>query len=700
MIKSVVIFVVVAVLLSVLGVLLYRGVRRRLGRRVMPMVILRLCVLCIVALLLVRPGFGCHRTTTRPTLAILLDKSASMSLTDTPDAIPRIESARNLLNSALHRLKSVFKINRYLFAEDVGGGSFDGANADGRATNLLYAVARIARTADAILLLSDGNDTSVSSQNPLPKGIPPVFCIGLGKRDSSSISDLAVRILGHPTRLFRGSTLKVVCMIKAHGFAPLRLPVTLSVDSKTLQRKTVLVRKESVRVVFEVRFDEPGTKKITVSLPPQKGEITHKNNSDTIFIQVLESKIRVFYAEGSLRWEYKFLRQTLAGDPNVEFVGAVHVGEGRFSLQGASKAMTLEGPFPADEEMRKFDVVVIGDMTRAMLSDTQLEKLERFVSDGGTLIFVGGEHILSESFSGTPLEALLPVRLGRVRKVVGRFVPSLTGEGKDHSVFEGVRRYIGSGEAVLETLYVVGAPKPASVVLANHPSLRIGGQPAPVLLFQRYGSGRVVAVMSDTFWRWFFRFRALGRNSPYVRFFGQFLRWAARVGEDSSDPIIIRLSPSIARCGQPVKVAIVPNKALPDSVNAFCGNRRLRLKRTGTELTGVVTIFTPGHYKVRAEGAMRDGRGVVVERELIVGSPSTEWRSITLNEPLLSRLAEHTKGRFVLPPQLDVVVSELEAIAEAHTGAFQPLWQNPWLLLILFGVIFGEWWLRKKFGLV
>ena len=696
---SIVALVLVAVGLAVVGALLYRGVWRRLGRRFRPLLLLRVSALCIVALLLVRPGFGCHRAATKPTLAILLDTSASMSLPDAPGAKPRITLARQLLSQAKATLALLFSIRTYRFAESLAELP-ENVTAGGKATNLLQAVSTVARNADAILLISDGNDTSVLAEKPLPREMPPVFSVGIGSRTTAAMRDVAVRLGRLPTRVFAGSSLKVVCEVEAGGFEGVPLRLQLFVDGKERAQKCTTPRRARAKAVFEVRLEEVGTRELSVVVAPQEGELTRNNNRDSAFVQVVESKIRVFYAEGSLRWEYKFLRQVLAADPNVEFVGAVHVGGGEFSLQGASRAITLEGPLPSAEEMEKFDVVIIGDLTRQMLPDTQLAKLEKFVSDGGTLVIIAGEHIISADFRGTPLEALLPVRLGRVGKMGGRFVPRLTEEGKDHPVFEGVGRHLKSGEAALETLYVAGGAKPATVVLAEHPLVRAGAGAAPVLLFHRYGGGRVAAVMSDTFWRWFFRFRALGRNSPYVRFFGQFLRWAAKAEEQTAGPLTITLEPAVARCGQSVRVSVHPNEVVPDSVRAFCENEPLPLKRVGGVLVGVMRRFVPGRYIVRAEGATRDGRTVTAQKRLTVGNPQTEWRRLTLNESLLERLAQHTRGRSVLPPQFPLLLEELKALAEARAGAYTPLWQSPWILLLLFGLLFGEWWLRKRGGLI
>jgi len=690
----------VGVLLCVVGWLFYRRVRERIRRRATPLIAIRILSLSVLALLLVRPGFGCHRSTAKPSLTVLVDASSSMALTDTPQRKSRFDAALSLAHRAKERLSDAFTINIRQFATEttpmpqkprpVGG-----------ATNIIKAVLDAADDTDAVLLLTDGNDTSVLAERPLGRIKAPVFAVGIGSRDPAATPDIAIRLAPLPSRLFTGSTLKVTCWVTAYGFEGETLPVTLSINGKVREKKGVTVRKGRAKVPFQVRLNEAGLFEVTASVEPQKGELTKKNNRDAAFVQVVESKIRIFYAEGSLRWEYKFLRQILVADPNVEFVGAIHIGGGQFSLQGAKEAITLEGPLPTADELRKFDVVILGDLTRQMLPDRQLAKLEKFVTDGGTLIVVAGKHILSGDFAATPLELLLPVRVGTVRKVVGRYTPRLTEEGKEHPVFEGLGKYLrGEDAATLETLYVAGGAKAAAVVLAEHPFVRAGTTAAPLLLFIRYGAGRVAAVMSDTFWQWFFRFRSLGRNSPYVRFFGQFLRWAAKAQEQTAGPLSLTLQPPIARCGQPVRITVIPNAVEAESVRLFCDNQPLPLRRHGQTFTTTITRFAPKHYKIRAEGATRNGQPVKTQKTLIVGTPNAEWRKILLNENLLARIAERSRGRFVLPPQFETVLAELNALAEAQTGAFQPVWHSPWLMLALFGLLFSEWWLRKRRGLI
>ena len=64
----------------------------------------------------------------------------------------------------------------------------------------------------------------------------------------------------------------------------------------------------------------------------------------------------------------------------------------------------------------------------------------------------------------------------------------------------------------------------ASVV---HPTEKIGGSPAIVLAVQQFGKGRTGAFAADTTWRWSLFLRALQKDSPYNRFWGQMIRWLA-----------------------------------------------------------------------------------------------------------------------------------------------------------------------------
>ena len=66
-----------------------------------------------------------------------------------------------------------------------------------------------------------------------------------------------------------------------------------------------------------------GSFQYTVELPVLDGELTDENNQKTFSVKVVKAKLNVFYLEGRPRWEYAFLKRTLARDPDIEATSAI-----------------------------------------------------------------------------------------------------------------------------------------------------------------------------------------------------------------------------------------------------------------------------------------------------------------------------------------------------------------------------------------
>jgi len=696
--------------------ILYRRVFRRLGGRAsLPFLLLRCTALSLFALILLKPDFACHSLSFKPTLVVLIDRSASMSFADCLGGKRRFDTALRLWREELRdELSSDFEVRELFFdAEPVPVPAEEAKlEADGRTSNIIISARKAAEGAVALILFSDGRDTSALSRTvKLPDDMPPVFTVGVGSKKSKSIKDVSVTLDSVPQTVYRKTSFTVSLAVSSSGYGRFSAPITLYEDDAPVLTQTVEIEEGENLVKLSYAPQDSGLHSYRVKMPVKEGELLKENNETGFYIRVVESDISVFYAEGVPRWEYKFVKQVLSEDPNIRFTGSVRIGTEDFSIQGSKGKVRIRGALPADkEELKKFKILILGDIPRPLLSEEQLIMVEEFVNEGGTLIVIGGENILSAEYRGSRLAALLPIRLeGTPQKVTTPFLPTLTQEGRNHPIFEGYQRYFETAEtpATVETLFVAGAPKPGAVELAVHPSLSASGRAAPLLLLQNYGEGRVILIATDTLWRWYFKFRSLGLKSPYVRFFGQMARWAAEAEDETDAPLVIRLSSRFVETGEPLTVEVEPRGGvLPESVTCELKTKdgedvsRIRLSGSGSSfLTGSLTVERPGEYRIVAEGADRGGKQVLVETSIVVGNPYAEFRYLTLNEELLKKLASQTRGAYFRVTEMRRLLAEMEMFSESMATSASPFWQHPLLFLLMLLAIGSEYVFRKRKGL-
>lgn|GEM_PF-3324210 len=713
------VLLLVCILFCAVGVVLYKKVLRRLGRRhSLLMVVLRCAALVLLAIFLLKPEFGCRALAFKPSITVIVDKSASMGILDCPSGKSRLETVLSIwLKQLKNELSDKFEIQEFVTASKTKATVLKEGElkADEEASNIIIGINKVSKGASAVLIFTDGQDTSALSKTvELPKDLPPVFCVGVGSSQVQGVKDIAVAVESVPQTVYLKTSFSATLKVSESGYGRVFVPLTLYEDDKLVLTQQAELNEGENLLSIAYAPQETGLHRYKVSIPLKEGEFLKENNEAGFYLEVVESHIPVFYAEGVPRWEYKFIKQVICEDPNIEFVGCVRVGAGDFVLQGLKEKARIRGALPADEsEMKKFKILILGDIERSLLDGSQLAMVDKFVSDGGTLIVVGGENILSAEYRGTPLEALLPVRLeGAPQKISASFLPSLTEDGKRHPIFENYQKYFEMREqnpATVDTLYVAGAPKAGSVLLAVSPTVSSGGKSAPLVSLQNYGSGKVILVASDTLWRWYFKYRTLGLQSPYVRFYGQMIRWAAEVDEESNAPLVLRLSRHFLKTGENLTVDVelrgdVVLESIECKLQAPDGTlkQKVSLASSGGSLfSGVTSIEEPGRYEIVAEGATRRGAEVVVKRAIIVGDPYAEYYNLGLNEKLLRQIAAQTRGGFFKITETDKLLTELLALSEtASSSAAQPFWQSPLLFLLLVGFLGAEYILRKRKGLV
>lgn len=259
-----------------------------------------------------------------PVVAILLDQSQSMTITDKTGK--RDEQIRKLLHDPPFRITSRGEVKYFGFSNlmhPINSFQLDSLQFNGSETDIASALHEIHRLRDddniqAVILVSDGDVTS--GQNPVYDAEElalPITTIGVG--DSSEqkdvlISDVFANHLGYVE-----SAIPVDVTVKSVGCEGTHVDVTLTEGSTVIQKKPLTLGPgaSSIATQFNVTPKEEGIHKYTVRVSMIPGELTEKNNSRSFFIKVLKSKISVVLIAGAPSPDVAFVRRILALDKNI-----------------------------------------------------------------------------------------------------------------------------------------------------------------------------------------------------------------------------------------------------------------------------------------------------------------------------------------------------------------------------------------------
>ena len=697
----------------------------------------------------------------RPYLEVLVDRSASMATVDEAGLPDRYAQALQMLTSQGPRLNKHFRpVWRHFGASPQSADSLDQlaqlhpAGDNTGSTDLALAI----RTAAAeypksdqagILLISDGIHNMPDSylDAAVEAGVP-VYTVGVGSANERSAGRKNLQLVSveAPLEAVTNNVAAIKANVKVTGYPDTSVPVRLSDDAGATLTQQVApganVNGQELTFRWTPRdsASRPASapsgniRTLHVSIGPEAGEAIADDNDVEIHVLMTQPRIRVVYVEGTIRPEYRSLKRFLETDPNVEFMGLIRASGNSFWAQGSIAGRKLAALPTSEEDFKLFDVLILGDLDRTFLTDAQMDRIRKFVNDGGGLLMLGGHSSFGPGgYGDTAIEQVLPVKAGSRQQPqeTTPFVPQLTAEGQAHAVFDGIAGFFSgpAGQAASaelpklpELLGCVSVPsaKPAAMVLAVHPSRKNENGPLPVLVVQQAGAGRSAAFTADTTWQWDVPMRALGSDSPYQRFWGQLIRHLAGVeakARKTSPAVVLRLESNYAQVGDTVKLVA----RVQDAKGQAPATAQVTVTATIADQPGAKEEFPMSSngrglfetvYRPTKEGKVQLTAVAVDENKqplgtdvlpLRVDAHLLEMDRLARNNGSLTLIAEKSGGRYAdlsaLPDLIDRLVERQKPLTSAAKAENVNLYNFPLLFAAFAAFLTVEWMLRRKWQL-
>ena len=735
--------------------LAWRGLRSepRLGRRV-ALLALRTASAILAIFLLAEPALRLLQTArVKNRLAVLVDSSRSMNFPVEPGGPPRIETAATFLRrhrGELEALGDRVSLEWHTFERDLSPADPSalarGVPARGGRTDLLGALKAAAagggsgRKLAGAVVISDGADNAALAEGLTPSaradlralGVP-VTAIAVG---AGAPKDLAIDRVAVDDFAFVRNTVTVEVGLAARGFGREEVPIVLRREGAVVARATVKLEPGKERYTVPLSFapDTTGTFVFTVAAPVYPGEAVAENNARSFVLRVIRDRVRVLLVAGRPSWDERFLRALLKQDPNVDLI-SFFILRTSTDLAGPQEELSLI-PFPVSEifgeQLRTFDAVIFVNFAyqpyRSLDIERYLPALRDYVKNGGAFAMVGGEQSFGEARYGqTALAEILPVDAVDGLGIASEsFRPRLTGEGRRHPVTS-----LAPGEAANESAWGALPPLPdvnrtrvltagtGARVLLESPTVMVEGRPAPVVAVREVGSGRSLAVTTDSSWFWgFMAAEEGGSNRAYQRFWNNALRWLVR--DPALTPVQVEPDRPAVEPGEPVGLSVSvrapdygPGAGAPvrgelvsedgrvvahaDAVAGPDGVAHLELATPGPGAFKVVASAKPrcsGGAPCPPDAPVERATGAVAAR-----ASGPEDADAAPRPELLRAIAEASGGTFsTVDRGLPEVRLTDPEIVEVGRRKDVPIWDRAWFLAGLVLSLAGEWILRRRWG--
>ncbi|HXK60991.1 MAG TPA: glutamine amidotransferase [Acidobacteriota bacterium] len=694
-------------------------------------VLLRSAVLAAILFMLLQPTLVVSTLSPRENIvAVLVDDSKSMTLRDVGEGT-RLDAVKRLLSAEergfLEALEQRFQTRLFSFAgENHPLKSAADLKAEGKRTSVEAALQGVLREFSSaplvsVVLISDGADNSSANLGSVLDEYrsQKVTISSVGVGQTSIDRDIEIVQASAPGTVLPDSVTQAVVSLKSTGFGGREVRVEVRESGKLVNAKQVRLEggDEPQVVDLDMIPKGRGVKSYTISVVPQDGEAITVNNTQRLLLNVEDTQPKILYLEGTPRWEFKFIRQALQKDRNLQLVTLLRTSGNKFYRQGVESEDNLASGFPASrEELFQYKALIIGSIEASFFTKDQAQMIADFVSQrGGGFMMLGGKSSFDAgNYRDTVIADLLPVVLGD-RQPDSSYTPEptkleLTSYGQNHPITrldtdetQNASRWNSLPE--IGNFNWISRTKPGATVLA-----RGKGSKGPILLAaQRFGRGRALAFTGDSSWRW--RMEMPSTDNSHHIFWRQTMRWLV---SSAPDQVSLDLGDGVYHEGDAVRVGIDVNDPAFRGINDADVNVSILspsgktsafpVKWSGQKDGLYLGAFRPeekGVYEVKAIATGRDGGQIGEARQyLVVGDSNQEFFGAGQNQNLLTHVASQTGGKYYTLSEARQIPEELVYQERPNSvPQYLSLWDMPILFLIICGGLTAEWLLRRRGGL-
>ena len=576
----------------------------------------------------------------------------------------------------------------------------------------------------AVLFLSDGRhnhgETPIQQSKILGnKGIK-VFTVGYGA--DKEPQDISIRDISIPPSVYFKDNVRGTLTFNDKMQPNQLFHVRMLHQGKILYEKELRTDGSGLRELnFDFPIEEEATKlaKGEEKLESKnvsmnfKAEISHipgdkmrKNNVSDFTVQAATRKRSILIVDSRPRWEWRYIKAIFERDTKWETNTVVPNDKNEF------KRGKKSGEFPSTrEELLNYDLIIFGDVNKNLLEQQDMAWIREFVEQrAGGLILVDGRRGGLQTYKDSRLEDIFPVKWKNasgnrdIKKI------SLTAAGKDNIALN-----LGDEKRENETVW---AELPKIKFMAHTEALpgaevlvEEGEQTKnPLLVFRRFGAGKVFYSATADFWRW----RYKKGDKHHHRFWNQVVAWIMekpftiqdkhvaldtgkatyQAGEKADIRVRLRDEHGRVILGSEGVVQVIRDENVIAKLPLIDAGGGLYTARTQELGSGDYTL------KVKVDELTEDQSKAEASFK-VIEPESKELAQLTCNEKILKDIALNSNGTYLREEQIRDIHKHLETLSSGRVVETDTaLWQSYWYFSLVILLFTAEWIWRKRVGMI
>lgn len=645
---------------------------------------LRAIAIATIAFLLFSPLVKTiKRTVEKPLIILAQDNSASILLSKTKDF--NRQNYNNQLKKLEKDLSADYELRTFNFSNEIKSGldlRYDGSLTDISSIFKLIDDQFSNRNIGAVIIGTDGIYNRGSNPQYESKNLKaPIYTIALG--DTVAKRDLLIANLNYNNIAYLGNQFQIGISIEAYQSEGNTSMLTVSSESGVLISKPVSINSNEFRqtILLNLPAEKKGVQSYTIKLTALSNELSLINNTQTIFVDVIDGRKNVLIIANAPHPDISAIRQSIEINKNysvkvrmVQDVSPAEVGEA---------GLLILHQVPSIRNNAR-DVLKLG-----------ADKPILFVLGAQSNIpsFSAAQSLVSLNSSGMMQEATAAIK----------------SDFYAFTLTESSRTRIGNFGPLLTPFGNYGLKGP-SIGLMNQQIGKLATE-KPLLLFGEDVQRRIAILAGEGIWRW--RLEDFQENSNH----------------EAIDELITKIVQYLLSADDKRKFRVYASKNTFDEnehviLNAELYNDAFELVNTpdvnislnNKEGKSYSFVFSrvlnsyqldagelvAGEYNYTA-GTTLGNIKHLAEGQFIISRQDSEYKQSIANHQLLFALAAQNGGQRLFPAQLD----ELPALIRENEQVKSVFYENPrytelidlkLLFFMILALLSLEWLSRKRNG--
>ncbi len=638
-------------------------------------------------MLLVNPLFQTiKRKIEKPVIIIVSDNSTSILLNkygkEYQKQIPELKK------KLVDKLEKDFEVEQYSFGDKIEKSEINTFSDKKTDYSLLFNALNNGyanKNVGAVILFSDGiyNEGSnpLYSKNEVNA---PIFSVALG--DTIPQRDLLINEIQYNKIVYLGNDFAINVSVSANGCAGSTSQINVFENGKSVFKKEININSDNFRLDIPVTLQaqKTGTIKYLITVSDVKREITLKNNSRTIFPEILDGKQKILFLAAAPHPDLSALRQSLETNKNYEVT---------IAYPNTFELATLA----------QYNLVVLHQIpTSEVNAQTILNKIKEI---NMPVWYITGVQTYSELFNRMQTGVLI----SGGRNQVNELLPSLSSDFYLFTISESSAQLIKN----LPPLNGLFGTYSSTTPLDNLLFQKIGNieTKTPLLAFGKNSSAKTAFLFGEGIWKWrLFNYREKQNHEAIDELVNKTVQYLTAREDKRKFRVSIAKNDFDENENIGFQAELYnDNFELINSPDAILeiinsGGKKYPFTFSKTEKayqlnTGVLPV---DEYTYIAKTKLGD-KNYEVKGQFIIKNLNLEELNTTANHQLLSALSNKSGGKLFYLNQIDELADLIKNREEIKTVSYEQkkldeLISVKWIFFLLMTLLSVEWFIRKRSG--